>query len=501
MPSSARFTTGNVVIKPDALKSVGLVVCHGWGYGADDMKPLVKALQVHWPAAQILEISLGYDDTPQTSETALVATLRQHRDTSWLAVGHSWGFAWLLQQDVDWAAAVSLNGFARFCRKNGAASGTPARLLEGMSDRLASAPEATLAEFWSRVGQASKHRRHHQADRLREDLLAMRDTDVTLPDCPILALASRNDVIVAPALSEACFPAHLAQLRWFESDHALPLHAPQECARAIRDFVSRLDPVVRRFDRHAAEYESAATVQRNAASEFALWLSQCAQQLNLAAPAKIAELGCGTGFLTGHLLRQYPKARLLATDLSPAMVAQCAHQLGSEPGTAGRLRTEVCDARTVNWKAIGADPDWTVSAMCFQWFDDVPQVVAHLSSQTRVLAFSVMLDGSFAEWRQAHARVGAECGLRALPSWDSLNLALQALASQERASKPWKLASHRLQVAAPMQDGLSFARMLRAIGADAAAPGHQPVNLRPVLRSLSAGFVAHYDIGFFLLAR
>jgi malonyl-CoA O-methyltransferase len=487
------------------MTSPGFVVCHGWSYGASDLQPFVKKLRVRWPHAPIVEVSLGHDDTTPTSRAALQAKLSEHPDTRWIAIGHSWGFAWLLQQPMHWAAAVSLNGFTRFCRKTGAATGTAARLVDAMLDRLQQAPEATLTEFWSRVGNVARQRRHHHGARLREDLLAMRDADLALPACPVLALASRNDVIVPPALSEACFTAPNVKLQWFESDHALPMHAPQECVHVIWDFIALLDPVARRFDRHAQEYESAATVQRQAAGAFAQWIAATAEELHLAAPAKIAELGCGTGFLTRHLLNEYPSARVLATDLAPAMVAQCTHQLAGDPAVAGRLRTEVCDARTVEWHSLGAAPDWTVSAMCFQWFDDLPGVIARLSSQSRVLAFSLMLEGSFTEWRAAHERVHAACGLRALPSWERVNAALRELDQNGETGSPLVMQCRRVQMTERMPDGLSFARALRAIGADAAAPGHQPLNLRPalrpVVRTLASGFTANYDIGFFLLTR
>jgi hypothetical protein len=48
-------------------------------------------------------------------------------------------------------------------------------------------------------------------------------------------------------------------------------------------------------------------------------------------------------------------------------------------------------------------------------------------------------------------------------------------------------------------DGHSFARSLRAIGADQPRAGHLPVNLKPVLRLQDKGCDADDEIGFFYI--
>lgn len=236
--------------------------------------------------------------------------------------------------------------------------------------------------------------------------------------------------------------------------------------------------VAARFSDAAPRYEQSARIQQKAAVQFDAWLAG----LMLPVPERIAEIGCGTGLFTRLLHARYPHAVLHATDLAPAMVEQC--RAGFAP--ADTLQFSVCDGRDARFDPA---PDWIVSAMCFQWFDPLPPVLARHAGQCRVLAFSTLLDGSFTAWHAAHRRLGIEAGLRPLPDYDALLRACQNLGRNVHAQRVTLTDAHA--------DGQSFARSLRAIGADQPRAGHRPVNLRPVLRQLQDGIAANYEVGFF----
>lgn len=241
--------------------------------------------------------------------------------------------------------------------------------------------------------------------------------------------------------------------------------------------------VAARFSAAAHRYEQAAPIQKQVAAEFDAWLaSQGAPR-----PARIAEIGCGTGFLTRLLHARYPDALLLATDLAPAMVDYCRDRLPHD----ARLQFAVRDGRNTIFDPA---PDWIVSSMCFQWFEPLQTVLAHHLARSRVLAFSVMLESSFAAWRTAHMRVGATPGLHVCPNYARL----QQICRQLGASRT---SSHWISLNERHANGLSFMRSLRAIGADTPRAGHAPANLKPVLRQLEQGCDANYDIGFFYLER
>lgn len=71
------------------------------------------------------------------------------------------------------------------------------------------------------------------------------------------------------------------------------------------------------FDRAAAQYDEAAVLQREVGERLL-------ERLDLIklAPTRILDIGAGTGRLTRQLAKRYAKARVIALDLAPAMLAQ-----------------------------------------------------------------------------------------------------------------------------------------------------------------------------------
>src|SRR5512138_2660718 len=84
-----------------------------------------------------------------------------------------------------------------------------------------------------------------------------------------------------------------------------------------------LDPraVRRSFDRAARSYDAAAAVQR----EIRTRLLERLDIVRLA-PATVLDLGAGTGHASRELKRRYFSARVVALDLSPAMLRESARQ-------------------------------------------------------------------------------------------------------------------------------------------------------------------------------
>jgi malonyl-CoA O-methyltransferase len=238
-----------------------------------------------------------------------------------------------------------------------------------------------------------------------------------------------------------------------------------------------------RFSNAAERYEQSAHIQKEAAVLFDAWLAE----LKLDAPQRIAEIGCGTGLLTRLLHARFPQAAIEATDLAPAMVEYCRRMLGDE----AVIRYRVCDGRDARFDPM---PDWIVSAMCLQWLRPLRPVLQHHLAQSKMLAFSLVLDGSFSVWREAHAHAGIEPGLHAFPVYDSLLAECQSLGAAHVHAK-------RISLSEAHANGLEFAASLRLIGADHPRDGHRPSNLRPVLRQLQNGFDANYEIGFFCIEK
>lgn len=204
---------------------IGFALCHGWSFDASALASLQTALGNRFPQAAYALFDLGFTGRAHTPPLA--------PDRQWIAVGHSYGFAWLMQQPVSWRAAVSINGFTRFCRRPGHPEGTPVRLLDAMRERLAQEPRATVQEFYRRCGTLEAAPADLDPLRLHDHLTRLRDLDRMLPSCPTLAFATQDDTIVPLALSRVCFERPGCTLYELPGDHMRLLREPAPCVDAM----------------------------------------------------------------------------------------------------------------------------------------------------------------------------------------------------------------------------------------------------------------------------
>ncbi|WP_374593542.1 methyltransferase domain-containing protein [Aquabacterium sp.] len=233
------------------------------------------------------------------------------------------------------------------------------------------------------------------------------------------------------------------------------------------------------FAAAAHSYDAHAVIQRAVAQRLADAIAARWPTLG-----EVIEVGCGTGNLTRALLRTDAAARIVATDLAPAMLDVCARQLGAE--ARGRVRYAVADGETLQAPA-GA---LVASSLAFQWFDDPLAAVRRLHAQGARVAVATLVDGTFDVWRQAHARLGLEDGVLPLldePAWRAQAQALGAQVTFDTLSQPF-------------DDPLDFVRALKGIGAGTPRPGHRPVPLARVLRQFPQGLVARYRVAYWLSA-
>jgi malonyl-CoA O-methyltransferase len=125
------------------------------------------------------------------------------------------------------------------------------------------------------------------------------------------------------------------------------------------------------FDRHAAEYDTHACVQKRVVSRFAGMLR------GLPSPRRLLDIGSGTGMLLRNLARLYPETSLVGLDLAFGMSLTARANLTDTPsvtlltGDAERLPFE------------DHSYDLVVSTSTFQWLESLGRVFAE---SYRVLA-------------------------------------------------------------------------------------------------------------------
>jgi pimeloyl-[acyl-carrier protein] methyl ester esterase len=224
-----------------------LLFVHGWAFDAAFWQPLRAALS-DWPHAVA---ELGY--YAAAGAGADESTLAASSAAAWpqppgpiVAIGHSHGVARLLRAlpAGGYAGLVSINGFARFAAAEDFPEGVPVRLLDRMIARLVRQPACVVNDFRLRCGAPPRPDAGASAA-LADSLDAMRHADHREVwrglACPRLVLASEDDAIVTPAMTQAQFAD--SPIAWHaDGGHLLPLTQTAWCASRIRAWLANAAP-------------------------------------------------------------------------------------------------------------------------------------------------------------------------------------------------------------------------------------------------------------------
>lgn len=147
------------------------------------------------------------------------------------------------------------------------------------------------------------------------------------------------------------------------------------------------------FHRAAESYDAAAALQRTVAR--ALLRRLDAFSLD---PARVLDLGAGTGIGARALAERYPRARVVALDLAPGMLRRAREQ-------AATRQDYVCADATA-LPLAGGSFDLVFSSLMLQWCEDLERALAEARRVLRpggVLLFSTLGPGTLAELRQSWA--------------------------------------------------------------------------------------------------
>lgn len=220
------------MVKGVAIAPPLVLLVHGWGFGPGVWQPVLRFL----PDWDCCVLDLGFFGQAEQQIPA---------GRPLLAVGHSLGFLWLLQQleQAPWQeqcyGLLSISGFSRFSRCGDFPHGIAPRVVQRMMRRLPQQAREVLAAFQRQSGWHGNPGQTAIDDTvaLLQGLRWLQQWDgraaLASWHRPYSALAAMDDRIVPPELTAACFAVD--RLQWLEKGgHILPLTQAHACAQAIQ---------------------------------------------------------------------------------------------------------------------------------------------------------------------------------------------------------------------------------------------------------------------------
>ncbi|MBS0235708.1 MAG: methyltransferase domain-containing protein [Proteobacteria bacterium] len=236
------------------------------------------------------------------------------------------------------------------------------------------------------------------------------------------------------------------------------------------------------FAQGAQTYEQVAWVQKAAAKTL---VDSLIKQYPVFYPNRILDVGSGTGYVVENLLPFFPNSTYILNDIEPKMLNNAVKKLQHF----SNISYQIGDAE----KCKFMPNELTISNMAFQWFEDLPITINRLSSNSEILAFSILLDGTFSEWWELCDFYGAQF-LR--PSYYKYEELAQVCAN----INPRDLWLLRKEVELDMDSPLAFIRYVKQLGANLSNSVHCP-KLLSMLRQERGRLLTKYQLCFVILRK
>ncbi len=222
------------------------------------------------------------------------------------------------------------------------------------------------------------------------------------------------------------------------------------------------------FSRAAGSYDAHAVLQREIAERLLNHLA-----FTKIRPSRILDIGCGTAYFTRLLQHRFRRARVLAMDVSAAMIARARAAIPRGLPWRGRCRFQQADALALPYR--DGSFDLVCSNLTMQWVADPPLMLAEMR---RVLApgglmlFSTFGRRTLAELRASLAAIAPDRAGLVLPFPDvtSLGDALMSLPVELPVTD-----ADLFTLTYP--DTMALVRELKCLGASASAIAGRPGGL------------------------
>jgi malonyl-CoA O-methyltransferase len=395
-----------------------MIMVGGWGHPASDLEPLAARLSEHFDVS----VHAVHELAPAYSEK-LDNILEQRQGPSYL-LGWSMGGMVALETAArapeKVAGLILVGSTAKFCSDEDYPQGIPAKNLRAMTAALRKHPGPVLSQFLAEVHAPDQldpeilsvsvsRATALGIDHLVGDLAYLQSADLrkTARDLriPTLVLHGREDRIVPYQSGQWLLDniPHAHGTIFKGVSHNLPLVHAALVEDEIMGFAQEVPrsstrTIRQRFSAAATTYDAHARVQ-NAVAAKLIRLIPSSDSV-----ARILEVGCGTGALTRHLLGNFQRATIEAIDISPKMIEAASRNFSAAP----TIHWHVADARTFQ----GRNRYELITSNCaLHWVDPLLEGLQNLAQRLAPggqFTFSIMLDGTLHELREARLRIAPD---------------------------------------------------------------------------------------------
>jgi malonyl-CoA O-methyltransferase len=205
------------------------------------------------------------------------------------------------------------------------------------------------------------------------------------------------------------------------------------------------------FGRSVQDYHQKASIQRKVAEGLVASLSPWKDILP---QGPILEIGCGTGFLTGLMINEFPDREFVISDASEEMVAFAKEQLGETPKRKfQKLNVDQITTTEPKFACI-------VSNFAVQWFSDPAiglEKLGQLLLPGGLLLVAFPGNHSFTEWYEKCLELGLPYTANPLPDVEDVVIKLSV--------GPFQIDYYENDLHQKFDHSIEFFKHIKQIGA------------------------------------
>ncbi len=218
---------------------------------------------------------------------------------------------------------------------------------------------------------------------------------------------------------------------------------------------SKKEQIANHFSKGVSNYLYYSQVQKQCAEKL---LKIAENHNNSLAKGSILEIGCGTGFVTQGLIKQFPNHFLDIIDISEEMLNYCANNLQIPEAQKEFIRFRKIDGESIKQEKNSYTA--IISSFTVQWFEDIVnslnRIIYTLKPQG-LLLLAFPNDRSFPEWRRMCHELNLPFTRNQLPNTEEL--------IRKLSIPPYKIYIYEERITTNYQNVADFFRSLKIIGA------------------------------------